>query len=209
MPVKFSKDDLEVFSIPDFAKRMAALKAKIRPKLEALGEELGPALMTAFKQEFFAHTAKHMRRKVNPPDETWVALGPESRGYKAYVYFAFCIGKAGAQARVVMKDESNNRPMLGTNLLANRAYFERHAGDFQGLADYTKRDKDYRPAKIATLEEFLGESGERLQKLKSALFDVGVELKPLSASLAQDILKAWDRLYPFYECGLKKGVKFR
>ncbi len=111
MPLKFTQDDLEVFSIPDFAKRMAGLKAKIRPKLEALGEELGPALMTAFKQEFFAHTAKHMRRTVNPPDETWVALGPESRGYKAYVYLAFCIGKAGAQARVVMKDESANRPM--------------------------------------------------------------------------------------------------
>lgn len=209
MPVKFSQDDLEVFSIPDFAKRMAALKARIRPKLEELGEELGPALMTAFKQEFFAHTAKHLRRTVNPPDETWVALGPEYRGYKAYIYFAFCIGKAGAQARVVMKDESGNRPMLGANLLANRGYFERHAGDFKGLADYTKRDKDYRPAKIASLEEFLGESGERLQKLKSALFDVGVELKPLSGSLAQDILKAWDRLYPFYECGSKKGVKFR
>lgn len=209
MPVKFSQDDLEVFSIPDFTKRMAGLKAKIRPKLEALGEELGPALMTAFKQEFFAHTAKHMRRTVNPPDETWVALGPESRGYKAYVYLAFCVGKAGAQARVVMKDESATRPMLGANLLANRGFFERHAADFKGLADYTKRDKDYRPAKIASLETFLAETGRRLQDLKSALFDVGVELKPLSSSLAQDILKAWDKLYPFYECGLKKGVKFR
>lgn len=209
MAVKFSQEDLDVFFIPDFAKRMAGLKTKVRPKLEALGEDLGPALMTAFKQEFFAHTAKHMRRTVNPPDETWVALGPESRGYKAYIYFAFCIGKAGAQARVVMKDESDARPMLGANLIANRVFFERHATDFKGLSDYTKRDRDYRPAKVESISEFLAEAGTRLKTLKSAQFDVGVDLKPLGPSLTQDILKAFDRLLPFYESGLKKGVKFR
>lgn len=209
MAVKFLPEDLEIFSIPDFAKRMAAIKANIRPKLEELGEELGPLLMTNFKKEFFVHTAKHMRRKVNPPDETWVALGPESRGYKAYIYFAFCVGKAGAQARVVMKDESSSRPMLGDNLIANQSYFSRHAPDFKGLADYTKRDQNYQPTKVTQLENFLNESGKRLKELKSALFDVGVEIKPFSSKLAQDLLTAFDRLYPFYECGLKRGVKFR
>ncbi len=209
MTVQFTRDDLAVFSIPDFAKRMAAIKAKIRPKLEALGEELGPALMTSFKQEFFAHTAKHLRRKVNPPDETWVALGPESRGYKAYVYFAFCIGKAGAQARVVMKDESSLRPMLGENLIANQKFFEKNASEWRGLADYTRRDKDYRPAKVAAPAAFVLEAGARLKTLKSALFDVGLEVKPLSGTLSQDLLKAFDKLFPFYECGLKKGLKFR
>jgi len=209
MGVKFTKEDLEVFSIPDFAGRMAAMRSKVRPKLEALGEELGPLLMTHFKQEFFAHTAKHMRRKVNPPDETWVALGPQSRGYKAYVYFGFCIGLAGSQARVVMKDESNMRSVLGANLVANRKFLAKNAAEWKGLADYTRRDKNYAPTKIDDLEAFAVENGKRLQELKSALFDVGLEVKAQSASLAQDLLKAFDRLHPFYECGLKKGVKFR
>jgi len=209
MAVKFTPADLQVFSIPDFAGRMASLKTKIRPKLEALGEELGPLLMTQLKQEFFAHTAKHMRRTVNPPDETWFALGPESRGYKAYVYFACCIGKAGLQARVVMKDESALRPMLGENLLANQKFFAKNSGEWKGLADYTKRGKDYTPAKISDLSAFAAETGQRLMTVKSALFDVGLELKPLSATLAQDLLKAFDKLFPFYECGFKKGLKFR
>lgn len=209
MTVKFTAEDLKVFNIPGFKERMAALKSQIRPKLETLGEELGPLLMNAFKQEFFPHTAKHLRRTVNPPDETWVALGPQSRGYKATIYFAFCIGKSGTQARVVMKDESSTRPALGDNLISNRNFFTRHAADFKGLSDYTRRDKEYAPQKIAALEPFLTEAGQRLKDLKSALFDVGVELKPLNANLAQEVLKAFDRLYPFYECGLKKGVKFR
>lgn len=209
MSVKFTREDLEVFSIPTFAERMAALKAKVRPKLESLGQELGPELMTTFKQEFFAHTAKHMRRTVNPPDETWVAMGPQSRGYKAYIYFAFCIGKNGAQARVVMKDESASRPALGDNLLSNQTYFVRHSADFKGLADYTKRDKEYRPGKISSIDDFIAENARRLKELKSAVFDVGVEVKPSSPSLAKELLKAFDRLYPFYECGLKKGVRLR
>ncbi|MCE9625032.1 MAG: DUF1054 domain-containing protein [Deltaproteobacteria bacterium] len=209
MGVKFSREDLEIFSIADFAGRMAAMRAKVRPKLEALGEELGPLLMTNFKREFFAHTAKHMRRKVNPPDETWVALGPQSRGYKAYVYFAFCIGKAGTQARVVMKDESNMRPALGANLMANRKFLVKNASEWKGLADYTRRDKNYAPTKVDDLDAFATETGKRLQEVKSALFDVGLEIQARSSSLAQDVLQAFDRLYPFYECGLKEGVKFR
>ena len=73
MSVYFTQSDLDIFKIPGFKERMSAIREKIRPKLEQFGEEVAPALMTQFKAEFFPHTAKHMRRKVNPPDETWVA----------------------------------------------------------------------------------------------------------------------------------------
>jgi uncharacterized protein YktB (UPF0637 family) len=165
--------------------------------------------MNQFKKEMFAFTAKHMRRTVNPPDETWVAFGPNSRGYKAYVYFAFVVGRNGAQARVVMKTESNTRPAFGENLLANKKYFEKHSADFSNLQDYTRRDSDYGPTKISKLDSFLEETGSRLVNLKSAQLDLGLELKPLSSSLEQEILKSFDKLFPFYECGRQAGVRFR
>lgn len=209
MGVKFSEADLAVFSIVGFKPRMEALKKSIRPKLEALGEELGPLLMNQYKREFFAHTAKHLRRTVNPPDETWVALGPEKRGYKAYIYFAFCIGKAGAQARVVMKDESALRGDLGRNLAKNQKFFNAHAADFKKLRDYTKRESDYTARPISDLADFLQASGERLQNVKSATFDAGFEVAPTSARLAQEVLKSFDLLFPFFECGLRPGVTFK
>lgn len=207
MSVSFDKKDLAVFDLQEFQERMPAIRNRIRPKLEALGEELGPLLMRQFKAEFFAHTAKHMRRTVNPPDETWVAFGPQSRGYKAYVYGAFCIGKAGAQVRVVMKDESPLRAALGKNILKNQSFFEKHAKDWKGLSDYLKRDAQYRPQTITDIGEFIDYAGNRLTTLKSALFDVGFVVDPFSPKLAQEVLKSFEKLYPFYLCGLKEGVR--
>jgi uncharacterized protein YktB (UPF0637 family) len=208
MSVVFQQTDLDIFKIPEFKKRMEGIQRQVRPKLILLGEEVKFLLMNQFKQDFFPHTAKHMRRTVNPPDETWVAFGPSPRGYKAFVYFSFCIGKAGMQARVVVKDESDMRATFGKNLLQNAGYFVKHRGDFGRLQDYQARNKNYLPGKIPDLAIFLKESGNRLIHLKTAQFDVGFELNPKSPKLEQEIVKGFDLLFPFYECGLKTGVRF-
>ncbi len=209
MSVIFTSSDLEIFQIKTFQERMNAIRSKIRPKLEQFGQEVAPALMTQFKAEFFPHTAKHMRRKVNPPDETWVALGPRSRGYKAYVFFSLCIGKQGIQARVVMKDESNERALLGENILRNLPFFLKRSEDFKKLADYTKKDEDYRPLPVLSLKNDLEKTAERLKNLKSAVFDLGYELPATHKNLQQEFLKAVDLLYPFYVCGLQEGVRLK
>lgn len=209
MSTFFTASDLEIFQISGFQERMSAIRSTIRPKLEQFGQEVAPLLMTQFKAEFFPHTAKHMRRKVNPPDETWVALGPRSRGYKAYVFFSLCIGKQGVQARVVMKDESQDRILLGDNLLRNLPFFLKRSEDFKALSDYTKRDEDYHPLSLENLKSALEKSAEKLKTLKSAVFDVGYELKPTSKNLQQEFLKAVDLLYPFYVCGLQEGVRLK
>lgn len=89
----FSGKDFEVFTIPDFAGRMGKIRAQIQPKLLALGEALVPALARAVGGEVFAHVAKHMRRTVNPPDDTWVAFGPEKRGYKKAQHFKVALSR--------------------------------------------------------------------------------------------------------------------
>ena len=87
----FRAKDLEVFAIPDFAGRMGAIRAKIQPKLFALAEEIGPRLTPIASSEVFPHVAKHMRRTVNPPEDTWVAFGPEKRGYKKAEHYKIAI----------------------------------------------------------------------------------------------------------------------
>ena len=167
MSIYFTQSDLDIFKIQGFKERMSAIREKIRPKLEQFGEEVAPALMTQFKAEFFPHTAKHMRRKVNPPDETWVAIGPRSRGYKAYIFFSLCIGLQGVQARVVMKDESSDRPLLGENLLKNIPFFLKRSADFKKLKDYTRRDENYSPKSMNYLEEEIKWNAERLKNKRS------------------------------------------
>jgi uncharacterized protein YktB (UPF0637 family) len=61
---------------------MEEIRTRIRPKLEALGKSVTPGVARCAGGETFAHVAKHARRTVNPPDDTWVAFGPDARGYK-------------------------------------------------------------------------------------------------------------------------------
>lgn len=83
----FAHDDFDVFSLPGFEARMLALKTHVRPKLEALGEALAPELSTLLGAPVYPHVAKHARRTVNPPRDTWVAWSTNARGYKAHPHF--------------------------------------------------------------------------------------------------------------------------
>ncbi|MCM3746203.1 DUF1054 domain-containing protein [Paenibacillus pasadenensis] len=92
----FGPSDFDVFGIPGLEPRMEALIAGIRPKLELLGERLSPELAALSGTEFFPHVAKHARRTVNPPKDTWVAFAANKRGYKAHPHFQ--IGLWGTHA---------------------------------------------------------------------------------------------------------------
>lgn len=83
----FTHDDFDVFSLQGFEERMTALKSHVRPKLEALGAALAPELATLLGTPVYPHVAKHARRTVNPPQDTWVAWSTNARGYKAHPHF--------------------------------------------------------------------------------------------------------------------------
>lgn len=83
----FDKRDFEVFEIEGLEPRMEALIDRVRPKLHLLGDKLSGYLGELCGEEMFPHVAKHARRTVNPPNDTWVAFANNKRGYKAYPHF--------------------------------------------------------------------------------------------------------------------------
>src|SRR3989449_2226609 len=89
----FVTGDFKVFDVEGFRPRMAELRSRVRPKLEVLGKSLAPAVSRSLGGEAFAHVAKHARRSVNPPDDTWVAFGPDARGYKKHCHFKVAISR--------------------------------------------------------------------------------------------------------------------
>lgn len=89
----FTAKDFKVFGIPDFHERMAAIRTAIRPKLTSIGEALAPRVSAAVDRPLFVHVAKHARRTVNPPDDTWAAMGCNSRGYKMDVHFKVAVSR--------------------------------------------------------------------------------------------------------------------
>jgi uncharacterized protein YktB (UPF0637 family) len=89
----FTLDDFKVFDLSGFHERMAAIISRIRPKLTAIGEELAPKLSLIVDRPLYPHVAKHARRTVNPPDDTWVAFGASPRGYKKDVHFKVSVSR--------------------------------------------------------------------------------------------------------------------
>jgi uncharacterized protein YktB (UPF0637 family) len=89
----FGAADFKVFDVAGFQPRMAEIRERIRPKLEAVGHTLAPGVGRALGDEVFTHVARHARRTVNPPDDTWVALGPDPRGYKKHCHFKVAISR--------------------------------------------------------------------------------------------------------------------
>lgn len=83
----FTQADFDVFGIEGLEERMAAIQNQIQPKFRAIGEQLSVDAAVHAGNEMYLHVARHARRKVNPPKDTWLAICSNKRGYKAHPHF--------------------------------------------------------------------------------------------------------------------------
>lgn len=83
----FTKEDFASFTIDGLDERMTAIQERIQPKFRQLGEELVEDLSMLIGSEMHLHIAKHARRTVNPPNDTWLAIAGNKRGYKKHPHF--------------------------------------------------------------------------------------------------------------------------
>ncbi|WP_310549950.1 DUF1054 domain-containing protein [Paenibacillus glufosinatiresistens] len=113
----FQPADFEVFDIGGLEPRMEALIERVRPKLTALGDELAPYLTELTGEEMFPHVAKHARRTIHPPADTWVAWGPSKRGYKALPHFQTGMFRSHLFIVFAVIYESGNKDILADALL--------------------------------------------------------------------------------------------
>src|SRR5690606_4069536 len=84
---RFEKRDFDTFHIESLAGRMEAIQDRIQPKFQAIGEVLTDDLAAVLGNEMFLHIARHARRTVNPPKDTWLAIANNKRGYKQHPHF--------------------------------------------------------------------------------------------------------------------------
>ncbi len=194
----FSRGDFDVFAIEGFDARMAKIYERIRPRLVRLGLELAPELSRKLHIEFYPHVAKHMRRTVNPPDETWAAFGPSPRGYKRYGYLALCISGAGLHARAVVKSDADQRPEMARQIKSKSADLEKF---FRGtrIQQYKNWDCRSLPDSSAAGRDFFSGLGDALAK-KTGGIDVGFGW-PVRDALKVDraeVLDAFGELEPLY-----------
>jgi uncharacterized protein YktB (UPF0637 family) len=162
----FTNEDFDVFLIDGLEARMSALKETVRPKLEDLGEYFAPALSALTNDEMFVHVAKHARRTINPPKDTWVAFSNNPRGYKMLPHFQIGMWNTHLFIWFAVIYEAPEK-----NLVAERfskkltKIYKETPKDFVWSVDHTKPDTiEHQKLKKDDLRSLF----ERLQIVKSA-----------------------------------------
>lgn len=170
----FTCQDFDGFALPGLDDRMAFIKAGPRPKLEALGADLAPALTELAGHPMYPITAKHARRTVNPPNDTWVAWSASRRGYKMLPHFQVGLWHTHAFIQAGVIYEAQGRDQFAANLLANwPALRDGLPAHFRWLEDYT-RPQGIRQAEMT--EADIRRIMERLQTKREADCMVGLSV---------------------------------
>src|SRR5699024_1648580 len=83
----FTQTDFDTFKIDGLNERMTAIQERIQPKFKKIGEALTEDVRAMVGSDMHLHIAKHARRTVNPPNDTWMAIAGNKRGYKKHPHF--------------------------------------------------------------------------------------------------------------------------
>ncbi|MEK4244925.1 DUF1054 domain-containing protein [Psychrobacillus sp. FSL K6-2684] len=194
--------DFEVFQIEGLENRMTALIENVRPKFEELGKQYSLYFSGVLGDEYYSHVAKHARRSVNPPKDSWVAFAPYKRGYKALPHFQ--IGLWGTHLFIIVAViyEAPDKVAIAERLLRKKSLFKKLPNDFIVSGDHMKPEatsiKDITPKDF---EELL----MRLRDVKKGEFLVGRHIpkeqavKLTEEELFQLVENTFEQLLPIYK----------
>ena len=145
----FTAADFKVFDIPGFKPRMEAIKTRIRPKLEAAGRDLLPDVTRVGGGPAFVHVAKHARRTVKPPDDTWVAFAGDKRGYKKHCHFKLAVSRGAVRFLFEAGPEHADKKRWATAWTRHAPQLVPVLRRAKGLA-WFKNEHDEKPAAVLT-----------------------------------------------------------
>lgn len=197
----WTEQDFDVFNTPGLEARMSALTDLIRPKFAELGTDFSSFFSGKTGDEFFPHVAKHMRRTVNPPNDSWVAFAPYKRGYKAVPHFQIGMWESHVFVILAVIYEAPNKTAMAENLL--------HSDVLKSLSGEFVVSGDHMKPQSAALNK-LGDEGLekvlfRLRDVKKGEFVIGRHLTKEQAAFFtkeqfyQFVEETFEALLPVYQ----------
>ena len=170
----FTPADFKVFEIDGFKPRMDAIKTRIRPKLEAMARDLLPDVGRIAGDQAFAHVAKHARRTVHAPDDTWVAFALDKRGYKKHCHFKVAVARHSVRFLFEIGPEYADKKRWAAAWKKNAPKLAPVLRRVKSLA-WFKNEHDEEPAApLADLTpEGIGELGDELLRTRDGQLVIG------------------------------------
>ncbi|HCW7731536.1 TPA: YktB family protein [Staphylococcus aureus] len=197
----FKPKDFKAFNVEGLDARMEALNEYIRPQLHELGEYFSDFFTSQTGETFYPHVAKHARRSVNPPKDTWVAFATNKRGYKMLPHFQ--IGMFEDQLFVMFgimheaKDKATRAKVFERKFKA----IQQLPDDYRVCLDHMKPDKPF--IKDLT-DDDLKEAIQRAINVKKGEFFIARAITPQDKRLKSAkafiafLEETFDQFLPFY-----------
>lgn len=171
----FTQKDFDTFHIDGLDARMEAIQERIQPKFKEIGEPLTNDLSIMTGNEMYLHIAKHARRTVNPPHDTWLAIAANKRGYKQHPHFQVGVFDDHVFIWLAFIYELPNKAEIAANFLTHFAEVEKMIPlDYVISLDHTKKQSE----SVESMgKEGLHKALERFRDVKKAEFLVGRHVK--------------------------------
>ncbi|MCM3214879.1 DUF1054 domain-containing protein [Niallia taxi] len=199
----FNQNDFETFTIDGLEERMEAIQTRIQPKFKEIGQELTDSLSAKIGSEMFLHIAKHARRTVNPPKDTWLAIAGNKRGYKQHPHFQLGLFDDHVFIWLAYIYELPHKSSIANTFLENIDQFSTAIPkDFVVSMDHMKKESS--PITEIDLEKTL----IRFRDVKKAEFLVGKQIAANDPILkdgqrfAELVESTYDTLLPFYKLSI-------
>ncbi|MGE7664132.1 YktB family protein [Ureibacillus composti] len=199
--IKWTNKDFDVFTTDGLEQRMEALSTNVRPKFQELGERFTSFLSVHTGNEFFPHVAKHARRTINPPKDSWVAFSTYKRGYKSLPHFQIGLWSTHLFIWVAIIYEAPEKDTMANRLLQNMEVFDKLPNDFVISGDHMKPDA---LSLVESKEDILEQLLVRLRDVKKGEFLVGRQIPREEAVTlsSEEFLKlteeTFEKLLPIY-----------
>lgn len=170
-PLTLSPQAFDALTVPTLEGRMEAIKQQIRPIFRTFSEHIAPLLSIWTQEEMFVHIAKHARRTVHPPQDTWVAMAHDARGYKKHPHFQFGLWSTHAFFWLALIYESPAKQPFAMRLLDHLTVIEKHIPE-TFVWSWNHMDPSYVPHRDLTSKD-LEEALKRADRVKSAEVLIG------------------------------------
>lgn len=204
----FTKEDFDTFHIVGLDERMNAIKERIQPKFKEIGDAIIDDIAALAGNEMYVHIAKHARRTKNPPNDTWLAIASNKRGYKKHPHFQIGLFDDHVFLWLAYIYELPNKKAIAETLLDHIGEIKKEIPkDFVISVDHTKKE-----AFSINEEDMLTNALERFRDIKKGEFLIGKQISsddPLLTDegkfidLAKDTFKT---LMPIYQLSYKSLV---
>lgn len=198
----FESKDFDTFLIDGLENRMEAIQTRIQPKFQEIGSELTNDLSMRLGNEMYLHIARHARRTVNPPNDTWLAIADNKRGYKKHPHFQLGLFDDHLFIWLALIYELPSKEKIAKAYLDNYEGIMKLSDDLVVSLDHMKKDS----IPLKNLEK---SHLERFHKVKKAEFLIGRHLDKDDErvkegnKLVELAKETYEELIPLYQLAMR------